>query len=56
MLVQGVYDKRRFLARFQYGCDKDLTPNKITVVTVANIPVEKESEVPVIYVIPDGDS
>ena len=27
VVVQGVYGKKRFLMRFQYGCKKDLTSN-----------------------------
>ena len=38
---------------FQYGSYKDLTSNKLTIMTVEKIPVTKEYEVPMIYVIPD---
>ena len=52
-MVQGVSVNRRFLVRFQDVCEKDLNLNQLTIVTVENIPVTKEAEVPMIYVIPD---
>ena len=52
-MVQGVSDKRRFLARLQDGCDKDPTLNQLTIVTVDGIPVVEEAKVPTISVIPD---
>ena len=47
-VVESISSKRRFLARFQYGCEKDLTSNHITVVTVDRIPMNEEAEVPMI--------
>ena len=38
-VVQGVSGKRRFLVRFQDGCEKDMTSNKLTAVIVDKIPV-----------------
>ena len=38
-MVQGVYGNRRLLMRFQDGCEKDLTSNKLTIMTVDNIPM-----------------
>ena len=39
--------------RFQDGCEKYVTYNKITVVTVDKTPVKEEPKVPMIAVIPD---
>ena len=33
-VVQGVSGKRRFLVRSKDGCEKDLTSNQLTIVTV----------------------
>ena len=52
-MVQGVSVKRRFLVRFQDVCEKDLTLNQLTIVTVEKITVTKEYKVPMIYVIAD---
>ena len=52
-MVQGVSGKRRFLVRFQYGFEKDLTSNQLTAVTVDNIPVDEKPEMSMISVIPD---
>ena len=54
-VVQGVSGKRSFLVRFQDECEKYLTSNQITIVTVDNRPVTEEDEVANIYVIPDED-
>ena len=37
--VQGLSRERRFLARFQDGCDKYLTSNQLTIMTVQKIPM-----------------
>ena len=52
-VVQGVSGKRRLLMRFQYVCDKYMTSNQLTFVTVDYSPVNKESEVTMIAVIRD---
>ena len=52
-VIQGVYGKKMFLVRFQDGCEKYLTLNKLTVIIVDKSPVEEESEVPRIPVITD---
>ena len=52
-MVQGVSGKRRFLVRFQDGCEKDVTSNKLTILTVENIPMNKEAEVVKISVMPN---
>ena len=52
-VVQGVSGKRRFLMRFQYGCEKDLTLNQLTIATLEKIPMTEEYEVPTISGIPD---
>ena len=44
-MIQGLFVNRRFLVRFQYGCEKDLTSNKLTATTVDKRPVNEESEV-----------
>ena len=33
-VVKGFSGKSRFLVRFQYGCEKDLTLNRLVMVTV----------------------
>ena len=50
-VVQGVSENRRFLVRLQDGCEKDLTSNKLTVVTVYKSPVYEEPEVNMIAMI-----
>ena len=35
-VVQGVSGKRRFLVRFQDGCENDKTLNQLTIVTYAS--------------------
>ena len=45
-MVQGVYWKKKFLVRFQDGFERYLTSNQLTSVTVDNIPVTNEAEVP----------
>ena len=39
VVAQEVSGKRRFLVRFQDGCEKDMTSNKLTAVIVDKIPV-----------------
>ena len=52
-VVKGISGKMRFLVRFQYGCEKDLTSNQITIMVVEKIPVTEETELHMISVIPD---
>ena len=52
-VVQGVLGRRRFLVRFQNGCENNLSSNKLTVVIAENIPVEEEPEVSTILDIPE---
>ena len=40
-VVQGVSGRRRFFARFQNGCEKNLYSNQFTVVTSHDILVEE---------------
>ena len=51
-VVQGVSARRRFLMRFQNGCENNLSSNQLTVVIVENIPVKEEPEVSTITEIP----
>ena len=44
-MVQLISWKKRFLARFQDGCDKSISSNQLTIVIVHKIPEEKEPEV-----------
>ena len=54
MIEEGVYwcgpmsilEEDVFLSRFQDGCEKVLTSNKLTVVTLENSPVTKEAKLP----------
>ena len=52
-LVQGVSGRRRFLVRFQNGCENNMSSNQLTVVIVDRIPVEEEPEVSTIPEIPE---
>ena len=54
-VVQGISEKRRLLVCFQDRCEKYLTSNQRTVVVVDNIPMDKETEVPTVSVICDGE-
>ena len=45
-MVEGISEKKRFLARSQYGRVNDLSLNQLTIVILHKIPVEKEPEVP----------
>ena len=44
-VVKGVWGGKRFLMRFQYGCENNLSSNQLTVVIVEKIQEEKEPEV-----------
>ena len=50
--VQGVSGKKMFLVRFQYGCEKYMTSNQLSILTLENISMTKEDKVPTIFVIP----
>ena len=52
-VVKRLSSKRRFLVRFKYGCEKNMTLNQLNVLTVERTPVIEESKVLTIYVIPD---
>ena len=44
-VVQGVSERRRFLVRFQNGCENNMSSNQLTVVIVEKTPKEKELKV-----------
>ena len=44
-MVQGISGRRRFLVRFQNGCENNLSLNQLTGVIVEKILQEKEPEV-----------
>ena len=52
-VVQGISGRRRFLVRFQNGCENNLSSNQLTVVIVDKIPVEEEPLVSKIPEIPE---
>ena len=52
-VVQGVSGRRRFLLRFQNGCEKNLSSNQLTVVIVDKIPMDEEPLVSTIPEIPE---
>ena len=52
-MLKGIYGKRRFLDRFQYGCEKDLTLNQLAFITVDRTAMDNEFYVTKISVIPD---
>ena len=52
-LVQGLSGKRRLLVKFQGGCEKYQTSNKLDPVTLDSIPVTEEAKVPTIYAMHD---
>ena len=54
-VVQGVLGSRRFLVRFQNGCEKNMSSNQLTVVTAHEILVEEAPEVSTIPEIPEDD-
>ena len=41
VVVQGVYGKRRFLMRFQYGCENNIAYNQITIMALERTPMTK---------------
>ena len=45
--------KKRFLVRFQDGCENNMSSNQLTMVIVEKTPEEKEPEVSEIYDIPE---
>ena len=53
VVVQGVLGRRKFLVRFQNGCEKNISSNKLTVVIVDKILVEEEPLVFMILGIPE---
>ena len=44
-VVDGISGKKRFLVRFQYGCEKYLTSNQLTVVIVEKSTMTEETDV-----------
>ena len=54
-VVQGVLGRRRFLVRFQNGCENNLSSNQLTVVTAHEILVEEAPEVSTIPEIPEDN-
>ena len=52
-VVQCVLWRRRFLVRFQNGCENNLSSNQLTVVIVEKIQVEEDPEVVTIPEIPE---
>ena len=52
-VVQGVSVRRRFLVRFQNGCEKNLSSNQLTVAIIDKISVEEEPLVSLIPEIPE---
>ena len=54
-MVQGVLGRRRFLVSFQNGCEKNLSLNKLTVVTAHKILVEEATEVSTIPELPEDN-
>ena len=43
-MVQVILGKKRFLERFQYELEKNMSLNQLTIAIVENIPEEKEPE------------
>ena len=54
-VVKCVSGRRRFLVRFQNGCEKNLSSNQLTIVTAHKILVEEAPEVSTITEIPEDD-
>ena len=54
-VVQSVLGRRRFLVRFQDGCENNLSSNQLTVVTAHEILVEEAPEVSTIPEIPEDN-
>ena len=52
-VLQGVSGRRRFVVRFQNGCENNMSLNQFTVVIVEKILVEEEPEVSMITEIPE---
>ena len=52
-LLQVVSGNKRILLRFKDVCEKYLTLNKLSLVTVDKIPVDEEPGMPMISGIPD---
>ena len=40
-VVQGVSGKKMFLARFQDGCEENLSSNQLTIVILEKVPEDK---------------
>ena len=53
-MVQVISGKKRFLVRFQYGCEKYIESNQLATMKVEKSLVEEEPEVPRIYEKPVG--
>ena len=51
-VIQGISGKKRFLVRFQYGCEKYLTSNQLAIVILQKSLVEEETKVHMIPEIP----
>ena len=51
--TENVSGRRRFLVRFQNGCEDNLSSNQLTALIVEKIPVEEEPEVSTIPEIPE---
>ena len=54
-VVQGVSGRRRFLARFQNGCENNLSSNQLTIVTAHEILVEEAPKVSTSTEIPEDN-
>ena len=54
-LVEETSGNRRFLVRFQYGCEKDMTLKQPTAVNVDRIPMTKYYKVTTIYTKPEEE-
>ena len=55
-MVKGVLGNKRFLVRFQNGCENNLSSNQLTVVTAHKILVEEAPEVSMIPEIPEDNA
>ena len=51
--VQVIFEKKRFLVRFYYGCENNLSLDQLTIMIVERIMEEKEPEVSTIPDIPE---
>ena len=54
-MVKWFSGDRRFLERFQDGCEKDITLNWLTIGILEKFPVDKEPKAPKITVKPDAE-